>query len=273
MSRKKNRAKDLKKQRWAVIVASVLALAMIVSLIGALGVGFGQQDVISDNLIGPGNDEPGEIQPEDYVKYYREEIELLERHLEDNEPSEEILLQLLENYRYLIIIKQVYFDQQDMVEELHQELVAIQKNLIELDSENPEYRLSLIEHYFNNHEDEQVIMREVVQLLEIIREKPDPLVHLILINMLQAMDDTEVYEEELFWLYSYLEEKIEQEIATNEEKFYYAVLIGEYMDDHVTAKQLLETILDNADEDSQVFEQAASYLEHIQSEDEKIVLD
>ena len=267
MSRKKSRAKDLKKQRWAGIVSLILALAMIVSLLGAY---------LSQRVASP--DEPtigdvAELQPENYMDYYREEIRIIESYLEENDPDEDILLQLSENYRYLIIFQQAFSDNEQEMQQLQEKLIAVQKSLIELDPDNVDYRLRLIDHYLRNNEEEKVILAEIDQLIDLLRENPDPLTHLILVGMLSSLGDLQTYDEELNWLHIYLGDKVEQGVASNEEYFYYAVLIGEYRADYVTAEQILQIVINDEEEDSPIHEQAISYLEYIQTEGSKVVLD
>ena len=82
MAAKKVTVKNLKKQRWAVIVAAVLALGMIVSLVGSFiiqAVG-GGDPLLPEQQI----NQQAEPQPEDYLDYYRSEVERLDEYLAGN---------------------------------------------------------------------------------------------------------------------------------------------------------------------------------------------
>ncbi|MDZ4132763.1 MAG: hypothetical protein U1E11_06460, partial [Dethiobacteria bacterium] len=89
MARNKVRAKDITKQRWACIVAAILALGMLISLVGVYigqSVG-GSRASLPEQQVEP--------QPEDYLAHYENEVERLETYLDEHEASEAILLELV----------------------------------------------------------------------------------------------------------------------------------------------------------------------------------
>ncbi len=269
MARKNARPKDLKKQRWAGIVAAVLALGMIVSLVGAYigqavgggGTAFPEQQV--------------EPEPEDYLAYYEGEIERLELYLEEHEAEESVLLELAENYRYLTIVNQVFFDDQQAVERYEEELISTYVSLVNLEPSNPQYRLELAYLYLEGQRDRQLIIEETSVLQDILREDPDPMYHLSLIQLLEMIDEDEIVAEEARWLQAYLEERISEGSADNEERLFYAVLLGEYLADRAAARDILEEILQQESEESRVYQNALSYLDYFSADndDQDIIFD
>ncbi len=138
MAKKTERPKDLKKQRWAAIVAAILAFGMIASVVGGyLGHALGGEGVDLAQ-------QQAELEPEDYIAHYEREIERLEKHLEEHEPSPAVLQELAENYRYLSLFHQLYFDDPETVVELQNNLVSIYTDLVEMEPGNLNHRLELI---------------------------------------------------------------------------------------------------------------------------------
>ncbi len=260
MAQRKVRAKDIKKQRWAGIVAAFLAIGMLVSLAGV----FIGQTVRDRETILPG--QQAEPEPEDYLAYYQGEVDRLESYLEEHQAGEAVILELIENYRYLSYIQQVFFDNQDILEVYKARQVSLINILIELEPENLQYRLELINLYLEKGDNQELIDEEVVFLMELLREKPDPLFHLSLIGLLASAGEEELVREEATWLYLYLEERVAEGLADNEELFYYAVLIGEYTENPDAAEEILNAILEQEDEDSIIYQDALDYLNYLRSE-------
>ncbi len=263
MARKKARPTDLKNQRWAGIVAAILALGMIVSLVGAY---IGQ-------AVGGGGaplpEQQAEPEPEDYLKYYEGEVERLEEQIQDGEVSEALLLELAENYRYLTIVQQVFFDDREAVEEYEERMVSIFSDLVELEPSNPTYRLELINLYIEQGENEELIAAEANVVQELLRDKPDPMIHLSLVQLLSIAGKDEFMEEEAEWLDDYLGSRAASGMADNEELFYYAVLLGEYRGDPDAAENILEDILEEESEESAIYQNALSYLEYFRAENDE----
>jgi hypothetical protein len=263
LARRKERAKDLKKQRWAGIIAAVLALGMI----GSLVIGYIGQAVGGGGAQIP--QEQAEPQPEDYLDHYRGEVEKLEDYIEEHGASEAVLLELAENYRYLVFIQQLFFEDQEALEEYQGSLTAVYSELVDLEPSNEEYRLELINLYMEQQLEEDQLTEEIASLQEILREDPSPLVHLSLISLLSSYNREELFEEESQWLYQYLNEKIEDDVAGGEEVFYFAVLLGEYLDSPSEAKTVLSDLLEVEDEESQVYQEAQNYLTYLQTDNDE----
>ncbi len=263
LARKKARPTDLKNQRWAGIVAAILALGMVVSLVGAY---IGQ-------AVGGGGaplpDQQVEPEPEDYLNYYEGEVERLEEQIRDGEVSETLLLELAENYRYLTIVKQVFFDDQEALEEYEDKLVSVFLALVDLEPSNPAYRLELINLYVEQRENEALITGQAAEIQELLREDPDPMLHLSFIQLLSTAGKEELYVEEAVWLEDYLETRVASGEADNEERFYYAVLLGEYRGDPAAAEDILESILEQEDEQSVIYQNALSYLEYFRADNDE----
>jgi hypothetical protein len=260
LARSKVRAKDIKKQRWAGIVAAVLALGMLVSLVGVyIGQSFGgSRASLPEQQVEP--------QPEDYLAHYESEVERLELYLDEHEASEAVLLELVENYRYLTYIQQIFFDDQESLVGYKERLVAHYKTLIEMEPGKVQYRLDLLNLYIEQGVDQDLIYEQVVPLQEMLREAPDPMAHLTLISLLSSTGEVEPAQEEAQWLFTYLEDRIASGQADSEERFYFAVLLGEYLDDRAQAITILDGIIAVENEESAVYLEAFNYLNYIQSD-------
>lgn len=262
MAKKKARATDLKNQRWAAIVAAVLALGMLLSLVGVYigqAVGGGNEGVITP-------EQQAEPQPDDYLAYYEEEVQRLEAYLEEHDPTVPVLLELAENYRYLVFIQQVFFEDEDAVEASRQKLTSVFTDLIDMEPENLSHRLEMVNLQLEM-EDEEAAADGISVLLESLHEEPNPVIHLSLINLMVSTGFTDGTEEEISWLHSYLSERVDTGEADSEDRFYLAVVYGEYMNEIDTATELLEEILAEEEEDSPVYQDVLSYTEYLQSDD------
>lgn len=260
MARNKVRAKDIKKQRWAGIVAAVLALGMLVSLVGVYigqSVG-GSRASLPEQQVEP--------QPEDYLAHYENEVERLEVYLDEHEASEAVLLELVENYRYLTYIQQIFFDDQESLVGYKERLVALYNTLIEMAPDKAQYRLDLLNLYIEQGADQGLISEQIAPLQEMLREEPDPMANLTLISLLSSIGEVEPAQEEALWLFTYLEDRVASGLADNEERFYFAVLLGEYLDDRAQALTILDEIITVEDEESAVYLQAFNYRNYIQSD-------
>lgn len=262
MAKKKARAKDLKNQRWAAIVAAVLALGMLLSLVGVYigqAVGGGNEGVITP-------EQQTEPQPEDYLSFYKEEVQRLEAYLEEHDPTVPVLLELAENYRYLVFIQQVFFEDESAVESSRQSLTSVFADLIDLEPENLGYRLEMINLQLEM-EEEEAAADGISLLTDLLREEPNPVIHLSLINLMVSSDITSGTEEEINWLYDYLSDRVNAGEADNEDRFYLAVIYGEHLNNTDAAIELLEEILEEEEEGSPVYQDVLSYMEYLQSGD------
>lgn len=265
MARNKVRAKDLKKQRWAGIVAAILAFGMLLGLFGP-----NVYHAIFGNNTPVPNQQQTEPQPEDYLSYYSGEVERLETHLEQNEPTVPLLLELAENYRYLVFIQEVFFDDSEAVEESRENLTSVFSTLVEMDPESAEYRLELINLHQEIGKEENLVEDEINDLLDLLHEEPNLRVHLSLLNLLGAMESEEKIIEEIEWLQSYLEPRYSEGSASSEESYYYAVLLGEYSGERDMALSILNDIMLNEPEESSVYQDALGYRDYLDADNANI---
>ncbi len=260
---KKERPRNLKNQRWAAIVAAILALGMVVSLVGAY---IGQ-------AVGGGAaalpDQQTEPEPEDYLDYYEGEVERLEAYLEENEATEDVLLELAENYQYLIIVQQVFFEDHDKVEEYEEKMASLFQSLVELEPDNPTYHLELINLYLEQRADDDLIAEQVEITRNLLHDNPEPTLHLSLVQLLSTAGKDDLVEEEAKWLQDYMEPRMASEQADNEERFYYAILLGEYRGEINAAKDILEDIIEEENEESTIYQNALTYLEYFRADNDE----
>ncbi len=260
MARKKVRARDLKKQRWAAIVAAVLALGMILGLFGPN---------VYHAIFGSGTplpDQQSEPEPQDYLDYYEAEVARLESQLDENEENEAVLLELAENYRYLIVVQQVFFNNEEAIEEYQERLIDIYTSLTDVAPADMQYRLELAYLLFEGRDDHSQMLDEASAISDILRANPDPLYHLSLIQLFDLAGEDELLMDEAKWLEEYLEEKIADDTADNDDRFYYAVLLGEYLGNVTFAKAILEEVIEEESEESRLYQNALSYLQFFQAE-------
>ncbi len=257
---KKEAPKTLKQKRWAAIVAGILAFGMLVSAVGAyLGQGLGQEGAVLP-------DQQADPEPEDYLAHYESEVERLENYLEEHEPTAVVLRELAENYQFLVFIKQVYFEDQESVQEYKERMVSIYETLTEKEPDEPEHRYELINLYLETQKEEELVDREIAVLLDILRENPDPMIHLSLVETLSAAGEEEKVQEEVNWLKDYLEKRVSEGAADNEQRYIYAVLLGEFLEDPGTAEVILKDILDEESEGSRLYQAASQYLSFLEAD-------
>jgi hypothetical protein len=224
-----------------------------------------------------GNQQPAlpgqqaELQPEDYLAHYQQQVDSLELYLEDNEPTEAVLLELAENYRYLVYIRQMFFDDQNALDEAQDRLAAVYLSLVEIEPDNPQYRLELINFYLGVEQGD-IATEQIAVLLGQLHEKPDPLHHLSLVGMLSSIKETkpdlgELAAEEINWLQVYFTEMQEAGSLSGQDRFYYAVLLGEYLEEREAAEELLSLILEQEEEDSKVYQDALGYRDYLRAAD------
>lgn len=260
MARNKVRAKDIKKQRWAGIVAAILALGMLISLVGV----YIGQSVGGSRASLP--EQQAELQPDDYLEHYENEVERLELYLEEHEATEAVLLELVENYRYLTYIQQIFFDDQDSLVGYNERLVDIYETLIEMAPDKAQPRLDLLNLHIEQGADQSLIAEQIALLQEMLRDEPDPMSNLTLISLLSSSGEVEMAQEEAQWLLTYLEDRVVSGLADNEERFYLAVLLGEYLDDRTQALTIIDEILAVEDEESAVYLEASNYRNYVESD-------
>ncbi len=226
MAGRKVKSKDIKKQRWASIVAAILAVGMLLSLMGAF----------IGSLIGGAIDQPQAVpaqqeqsqDPEEILERYQAEVDRLEAYLEEYEPSAAVLLELAQAYQYLISVRQVLSGEPDLIEADQMRLAGVYERLIELDPDSPYYRLELVYLY----------------------------------GMLEKQD---LLDQEVVFLEQYFSEIVENETAEALDHYYYAVLLGEFMGEPDAAKEQIQAVLEQEDDESILYQEALGYLEYLEA--------
>jgi len=122
---------------------------------------------------------------------------------------------------------------------------------------------------------DELATEQIAFLLGRLREQPDPLYHLSLIGMLNSVKETkpdlgELAAEEIQWLNVYFEEMQEAGSLSGQNRFYYTVLLGEYLDQREAAEKLLALILEQEEADSKVYQDALSYRDYLQPAEDDI---
>lgn len=264
MTRKRRTAKDIKNQRWATIVAAILALGMFASIAGIYlgqtpredgpppGMGSGEQ-----------SSEPGF---EEYLAYYEGEAARLEEYLAENPPTEAVLMQLADNYRALAFFQgSPAYSNGEKLAETNQRLIEIQQELVLLDEDNPAYRLELIRAYLEVGGDDyaHIADREIAALQEELHSQPDPLLGLALLEILKSAGRDDLYNEELIFVGEHLEQLATGPAPASEDLLYFAILQGEHRGDRDAALELASEVMEKEGEGSWLYQEAASYLAYL----------
>lgn len=261
---KKVKRKDLRKQRWASIIAAVLALAMAFSAIAAY----------ASHLLNRGNDETvspeQQYDPDAVRSYCLDEIERLQKYIDDYGPAAPVLGELVQNYALLIQIEETEKASEEKLQGYRDNLKKYSRDLVELEPDKPEHRLQLLYVYKEIDEDEAVIAGEIATLSELLHENPDPSSTLMLIGFMKSSkQQEETMDDEIAWLQDHLEQLEESGKLDSENRYYYAYLLGEYLEDTQAAEEQLALIMEKESEESAIYSAAKNYLEKLQQKEEE----
>lgn len=259
MADKKPKAtrRSIRKQRWAAIIAVIISVGMLASL------AFSYFDW------GAARDKPpDQWSLDDYLEYYRGNIETLERYLEEHEPTVAVLESLAESYNSVIMLQQLFSGDGEDVPALREKLVGVYKGLAELAPAELLYRIELLHAYRNANAEEDTILEEADRLAELLRETPKATVHLQLINFLASMEAGPMLEEEISWLEAYLLERIEEDEADNIDRYVLAILSAEYLEDREAAFALLDGIMEAEEEGSSIYNEVKQYRDKLTAMEE-----
>lgn len=246
--------KSIRKQRWAAVVAGVIAVGMLVSSVF----------VYFDNMAGSGRAAGPDqnMSLEDYLAYYKSSAEQLEAFIEEHGPTKAVLESLLESYNYLLMFQQLSGESGD-IPVLQEKMIGVYQLLIELAPDELRYRLDLLYAYKSIDADEETILAQAELLGELLRENPASYLHLQLINFLASVEGEELLQEEIAWFSAYLEQRIEDETADNIDRYCMAVLAAEYLEDIETAYAQLARVMETEEEGSSLYNQAKQYQERL----------
>lgn len=252
MAKRKDRRK-----RWAAIIAAILSLAMALSAIAV----FWGYLMDRSNAATPG----GEVDPEVYREYFLGEVERLQNYIDEYGPTVPVLNELVQAYSLLIQLE----DGEDAAAEerkksYQENLKKYSLELVELEPDEPEYRLQLLYVYEQLDEEEAVIFEEVAALRELLHEKPDPSSSLMLIRFLKSSQlQEEIMDEEIAWLREHFEDLDKSGKMSSENRYYYAYLLAEYLEEQQAAEEQLFLIMEEESEDSIYYSAAKEYLEEL----------
>lgn len=266
MAEKKTRVKrkDIRKQRWAAFIAGLLALAMAISAIAAY----------SGHLLDPGRGEqanPGqEVDPDAAREICLGEIERLQKYISEIGPTVPVLGELVRYYAALIQLEAGGGKaSEETLQGYRDDLLEACRDLIELEPDQPLHRLQLLNYYQEFEEGEDAIDGEIEALRLLLHENPEPSAALMLIGFLKNLEEqAAIMEEEIDWLKAHLEQLDAEEKMNSEERYYYAYLLGQYIEDTGAATEQLNAILEQESEESNLYGAAKSYLEQLEKQGE-----
>ena len=249
--------KSIRRQRWAAVIAFVLALGMLASSVF----------IYFDSVAGRNATPDQDWSLEDYLDYYQNNVEQMEAYIEEHGPTTAVLESLLEGYNYLIMFQQLSEEPED-TSTLQNKMVGVYEDLIELAPSELRYRVELLHAYKSIDADQEMILEQAVILGDLLRESPKSTVHLQLINFLASIDQEQLLEEEISWFSTYLEQRIEDETADNVDRYCLAILAAEYLEDTETAYAQIDLILETEEEGSSLYNEAKQYLDKLAAQEE-----
>lgn len=261
--KKKVNRRDVRGKRWAAVIAAVLALAMALSAIAAY----------SGHLLGRGGDDtadPGQqIDLDAYREYYSEEIKRLEKYIDDIGATAPVLGELVQYYDILIRIEEEKGSvPEETLQGYRDSLIEYSRELVEMEPDKAEHRLQLLGYYDKFDGDAAVMAGEIEALRGLLRENPDPLSTLMLIGFAKSSGQEEVAGEEAARLEEHFEQLEAAENLDSKERYYYAYLLGEYLDRVREAEKQLTLIMEKEPEESSEYIAARGYLEQLKRAEE-----
>jgi hypothetical protein len=256
VAQKKAKGKrSIRKQRWAPIVAAIIAAGMLLSsAVVYLGSTWG-------NPTRPGEDFDLEL----YREGLENQAENLETFIRQYGPTAAILKNLAGKYQELILLQQWVaaldptLADPERLAGYQEALVRTYRSLVNIEPDNPVHYFDLIDVFRQVEEDEAAVLEEVAALRELLRQKPDHRYNFYLIGLLEDLEQEGLVQEEVDWLQEYLEQKQAAGALDYEGRYYYARLLGEHRDDAAAALEQLELILSGEPETSEVFKAAQRY--------------
>ena len=87
--------------------------------------------------------------------------------------------------------------------------------------------------------------------------------------MKSSKQQEETMDDEIAWLQDHLEQLEESGKLDSENRYYYAYLLGEYLEDTQAAEEQLALIMEKESEESAIYSAAKNYLEKLQQKEEE----
>jgi hypothetical protein len=260
-TKKKKRPRSVRNNKWAVVIAAILAFGMLLSSV-AIYLG----NLNRGEAGGP--DQSWDL--EALLEQYSDKAAQLEAYIEEHGPNVVVLENLAENYYYLMMFQQMVGAEEEELVDYQAKLVYVFQNLLELEPDELRYHLELLEAYRSADTDDVVMLEQVARLQELLRENPVPNVGLSLIGFLESIGQDELVQEEAAWLGEYLAEQLLGEPADdhNYTRYLYAVLLAQYQGEMETALEQLDLILGSEPEESALYASVQEYRNHLTAEEE-----
>lgn len=262
--KRKNKRMD-RRQRWAAIIALVLAVAMALSAIGAY----------AGHLLSRGDAgtvDPGQqVDPEAMREYCLERIASDEKYIEEHGPKVGVLSELCECYRLLLQMERSAEEADEAaVAEYESGLKRYSRDLVELEPDKPQYRLDLLKLYRETGEDDDTIAGEIKALRKVLRKKADPGTSLELIRFMKSSEQPEkIINDEIARLKDHFKGLTAEEKMTGIDRYYYAVLLGDHLEKRAAALEQLDLILETESPEGELYKAAEYYREVLQEEKEE----
>lgn len=264
----KTRRTSFRQRRAAIIIASLLALGMVLSVVLIYA-----DYMFSDRPARPGDDlDQFRKHYEQEREYYEQQVANLKEALDitDN-PSPALLRDIAAYYRDLVEIQlflQHFEDETDLLEGYRDELVKTYRDLLEMEPHDIGLRKEFLNIYYNLVDDPAAALEIALSLRDMLRENPQTLDYVEMILIMNHLEKDEFVDEESAWLREYFEDMLSAGEMENLDRYYYAFLLGNILDEPDLAREQLILILDTEEEESALYNQAKSYLEFMDADDE-----
>lgn len=252
-----------RKQRWVAIIATVLALAMAFSAIA-----FYADYLLDRRNNGTGNADQ-QYDPDAMRNYCLDEIKRLEKYIDDYGPTAAVLSELVQNYSLLIQIEKLSDNvDTEALQGYQGRIKELCHELVELEPENPGYRLQLLYAYHETKEDDAVIAEEISALRELLHKTPDSASSIRLIEFMKISGQPEEsISEEIAWLKGHFERLSATAGLDSLDRYCYAVLLGNYLKNTEAAREQLGLILKAEPPESDLYNAAKDYQEMLQQQE------
>ena len=266
MAKKKPGKKKMdRRQRWAAIIALVLAVAMALSAIGAY----------AGHLLSRGDAgavDPGQqIDPETMRDYCLKRIDGDEKYIDEHGPKVGVLNELCECYSLLIQLERSAEEPDEAAVEGYEEsLKQYRCALVELEPANPQHRLDLLYLYQEIGEDDDTIAGEIKALRKILHKDADPRLSLALIGFMKSSEQPgKIIDKEIAWLQDYFESLAAEDRLTGADRYHYALLLDGHLEKKAAALEQLGLILETESPEGELYKAAEYYRNTLQEKEEE----
>lgn len=255
------RKKKDRRQRIAAIIAAVLAVAMALSAIAAYAGHLFNRDDPGAEMADPEQ----QFDAQAIRDHSKQEIERLENYIENYGSKSGVLGELCEHYQLLIQIENMEEKpDEELVQKYEASLKQHSRDRVELEPDNPEFRLQLLHVYEGAGESKKVIGKEIGELREILRDSPNPGISLALIGFMKNSEQSgEIIDQEIARLQKHLEELAADDRITGIDRYYYALLLGEHLEKAPAALKQLDLILETEPPEGELYSAAEQYRESL----------